>query len=425
LRSKKAPDWLRLDFFFAAAPSRTRGAESKRPHSICECAEAMLLSKENRGFDLDAADFDVIIAGAGVVGLAVARAIGGAGLSVLVIECAPRIGLGVSSRSSEVIHAGLYYPPGSRKAILCRRGADMLYRYCATRGVEARRVGKLVVATDPDQEEKLEVIARNAQANGVEDLVRMSEPEARALETDLRCRSALLSPSTGIVDSHSLMLALQGDAEAGGVGFAFNARIEGGALTEGGVVLHIRDRDSAEALSLRAKVFVNAAGLGAVAIARAIEGFPQAAVPPFHLARGCYFALAGSAPFCRLIYPIPVAGGLGVHLTLDLGGQARFGPDVEWVREESYEVDTRRADSFYAEIRRYWPQLAAGSLVPAYAGIRPKITGPGEPAADFRIDSPQEHGVAGVINLFGIESPGLTSCLAIGELVRDRLREMV
>ena len=373
---------------------------------------------------MDAADFDVIIAGAGVIGLSVARAIGDAGLSVLVIEGAPRVGQGVSARSSEVVHAGLYYPPGSRKAVLCRRGADMLRRYCATRGVEARRLGKLVVATDPDQEEKLEAIARNAQANGVEDLLRMSESEARALEPELRCRGALLSPSTGIVDSRELMLALQGDAEAGGVGFAFNARIEGGALLDGGVVLHIRDRDSAEAVSLRARIFVNAAGLGAVAIARAIEGFPQAAVPPFYLARGCYFALAGPAPFRRLIYPIPVDGGLGVHLTLDLGGQARFGPDVEWVRDESYEVDPRRADAFYAEIPRYWPQLPEGSLVPAYAGIRPKITGPGEPAADFRIDGPQEHGVAGVINLFGIESPGLTASLAIGELIRDYVREM-
>ncbi len=374
---------------------------------------------------MEAADFDVIIAGAGVVGLAVARAIGDADLSVLVIEFAPRIGQGVSARSSEVVHAGLYYPPGSRKATLCRRGADMLYRYCATRGVEARRVGKLVVATDADQEEKLKAISRNAQTNGVQDLVRLSESEARELEPDLRCRSALLSPSTGIVDSRGLMLALQGDAEAGGVGFAFNARIEGGALNNGGVVLHIRDRESAEALSLQTRVFVNAAGLGAVAIAREIEGFPQGAVPPFHLARGCYFALAGPAPFRRLIYPIPVAGGLGVHLTLDLGGQARFGPDVEWVREESYEVDPRRADVFYAEIRRYWPQLAEGSLVPAYAGIRPKITGPGEPAADFRIDGPREHGVAGVVNLFGIESPGLTSSLAIGELVQNRVREML
>ena len=373
---------------------------------------------------MDEADFDVIIAGGGVIGLSVARAIGDVGLSVLVIEGAPRVGQGVSARSSEVVHAGLYYPPGSRKAVLCRRGADMLYRYCAERGVEARRLGKLVVATDPDQEKKLEAIARNARATGVEDLVHMSGSEARALEPDLRCRGALLSPSTGIVDSRELMLALQGDAEANGVGFAFNARIEGGALLDGGVVLHIRDRDSAEAVSLRARIFVNAAGLGAVAIARAIEGFPQAAVPPFHLARGCYFALACPAPFRRLIYPIPVDGGLGVHLTLDLGGQARFGPDVEWVRDESYEVDPRRADAFYAEIRRYWPQLAEGSLVPAYAGIRPKITGLGEPAADFRIDGPQEHGAAGVINLFGIESPGLTASLAIGELIRDYLREM-
>jgi L-2-hydroxyglutarate oxidase LhgO len=374
---------------------------------------------------MDAADFDVIIAGAGVVGLAVARAIGDAGLSVLTIECAPRIGLGVSARSSEVIHAGLYYTPASQKAQLCRRGAEMLYRYCEERGVDSRRLGKLVVATDPDQEEKLEAIARNAQDSGVRDLSRLDGADARKLEPNLRCRGAILSPSTGIVDSRGLMLALQGDAEAAGAEFAFNARIEGGALTKNGVVLRIRDRESAQALSLGTKVFINAAGLGAVPIARAIEGFPRAAVPPFYLARGCYFAVAGPAPFRRLIYPIPVAGGLGVHLTLDLGGQARFGPDVEWVEEESYEIDPRRADAFYDEIRRYWPALADGSLVPAYAGIRPKIAGPGEPAADFRIDGPAEHGVAGVINLFGIESPGLTASLAIGELVRDRLREIL
>ena len=374
---------------------------------------------------MDAADFDVIIAGAGVVGLAVARAIGEAGRSVLTIERAPRIGLGVSARSSEVVHAGLYYPPASHKARLCRRGAEMLYRYCETRRVDVERVGKLVVATDPDQEEKLDAIARNAQAAGVGDLSRLDEAEARKLEPNLRCCCAILSPSTGIVDSRGLMLALQGDAEAAGVGFAFNARIEGGALNKGGIVLHIRDRDSAEALSLQTRVLINTAGLGATAIAREIEGFPRDAVPPFYLARGCYFALAAPAPFRRLVYPIPVVGGLGVHLTLDLGGQARFGPDIEWVQEESYEVDPRRAHAFYEEIRRYWPDLADGSLVPAYAGIRPKISGPGEPAADFRIDGPAEHGVASVINLFGIESPGLTASLAIGELVGERLREML
>ncbi len=374
---------------------------------------------------MDAADFDVIIAGAGVIGLAVARAIGDTGLSVLTIECAPRIGLGVSSRSSEVIHAGLYYPPASHKAKLCRRGAELLYRYCEERGVECKRLGKLVVATDPGQEEKLEAIARNAHDNGVRDLSRLDGADARKLEPNLQCCCAVLSPSTGVVDSRGLMLALQGDAEAAGVNFAFNAKIEGGALTRDGIVLHIRDRESADRLSLGTKVFINAAGLGATLIAQAIEGFPQDAVPPFYLARGCYFALAGPAPFRRLVYPIPVVGGLGVHLTLDLGGQARFGPDVEWVQEESYDVDPRRADVFYDEIRRYWPALADGALLPAYAGIRPKISGPGEPAADFRIDGPKEHGAAGVINLFGIESPGLTSSLAIGEFVRERLREML
>ncbi len=372
-----------------------------------------------------ASDFDVVIAGAGVVGLAVARAIAGAGLSVLTIERESRIGSGISSRSSEVIHGGLYYPPGSQKAILCRRGADLLYRYCEERGVEAKRLGKLVVATDAEQEGKLAAIADNARENGVSDLLPLDAAEAKKLEPNLRCCCAILSPSTGVVDSHGLMLALQGDAESVGVGFAFNATIEGGALEQGGIVLRVRDRDSAEPIALRAKVFVNAAGLGAISIARAIEGFPQEAVPPAYLARGCYFSLPGKAPFRRLVYPIPAAGGLGVHLTLDLAGQARFGPDVEWIEEESYEVDPRRADAFYSEIRRYWPDLADGALVPAYAGIRPKISGPGDPAADFRIDGPTEHGVAGVINLFGIESPGLTSSLAIGELVQERVRTMV
>jgi L-2-hydroxyglutarate oxidase LhgO len=374
---------------------------------------------------MDAADFDVIVAGAGVVGLAVARAIAEAGLSVLAIEAESKIGSGISSRSSEVIHAGLYYPPASHKAALCRRGAELLYRYCEERGVDFKRLGKLVVATDPDQEARLAAIAGNALENGVQDLLPLDAAEARKLEPNLRCCCAILSPSTGIVDSHGLMLALQGDAEAAGAGFAFNARIEGGALDKGGAVVRVRDRDSAEPIALRARAFVNAAGLGAISIAREIEGFPQDAVPPAYLARGCYFALPGRAPFSRLVYPIPVVGGLGVHLTLDLGGQARFGPDVEWIEQESYEVDPRRADAFYEEIRRYWPDLTEGALVPAYAGIRPKISGPRDPAADFRIDGPAEHGAAGVINLFGIESPGLTSALAIGELVRDRLREML
>jgi L-2-hydroxyglutarate oxidase LhgO len=367
------------------------------------------------------AEFDVIIAGAGVVGLAIAQALGNLGCSVEVIERAPRIGLGVSSRSSEVIHAGLYYPPSSKKAQLCRRGSEMLYRYCTKRGVGHRRLGKLIVATHPSQERQLDSITTNAEASGVRDLERLEAGEARRLEPDLSCSGAILSPSSGIVDSHGFMQALQCDAESMGVGFAFNAAIDGGALTKNGVILHVRDSASAETVFLKAKIFINAAGLGAISIARAIEGFPGEAIPTLYLARGCYFALAGRAPFRRLVYPIPESGGLGVHLTLDLGEQARFGPDVEWIDRENYVVDPRRADGFYREIRRYWRNLADDALTPAYAGIRPKISGPGEPAVDFRIDAEREHGVAGIINLFGIESPGLTASLAIGELIREHV----
>lgn len=372
---------------------------------------------------MSGANFDVVIAGAGVVGLAVARALGETGYKVLVTESAPTIGSGVSSRNSEVIHAGLYYPPDSLKARLCQRGAELLYRYCFDRGVGFRRVGKLIVATQPDQEAKLDQIASNALASGVRDLIRLEAAEARKLEPSLACCGAILSPSTGIVDSHGLMLALQGDAEESGATFAFNAKVVGGAVTQSGITLHIRDRASDDVSSLETRAFVNAAGLGATTLSRAIDGFPASMTPPLYLARGCYFTLSGRAPFSRLIYPVPVEGALGVHLTLDLAGQARFGPDIEWIDEIDYNVDPRRAEAFYDEIRRYWPALLDGALLPGYAGIRPKISGRGTPAADFRVDGPGQHGVAGLVNLFGIESPGLTASLALAELVRDRLSE--
>ena len=364
---------------------------------------------------------DVVIAGAGVIGLAIARALSGSGRSVLVIEAAASSGTGVSSRNSEVIHAGIYYPPGSLKARLCATGRDMLYRYCEARAVAHRRVGKLVVATERGQERQLEAIASTAATNGV-DAHLISSAQATALEPRLRCVAALHSPSTGIVDSHGLMLALQGDAQAYDTQFAFNTTIEGCELRQTGIDLFARDRASGSSFTFTADCFVNAAGLGAPSVAASLKGLPDSQ-PRGFLARGCYFSLRCKAPFARLVYPIPEHGGLGVHLTLDLGGRARFGPDVEWIDDIDYRVDPGRADAFYSEIRRYWPALPEGALQPDYAGIRPKISGPDAPPADFRIDGPREHGVAGCVNLFGIESPGLTAALAIAELVREKLLE--
>ena len=364
---------------------------------------------------------DAIVAGAGVVGLAVARALALSGRETIIVEGETIIGSGTSSRNSEVIHAGIYYPPGSLKARLCVAGRDLLYAYCAERGIAHRRCGKLIVATNDSQHGDLETIHARAGANGVTDLVHLTRAQAQSLELEVACTAALHSPSTGIVDSHGLMLALQGDLENHGGAIAFGTDIVGGAVDAQGATLRCRDRASGEAFDLAAPVFVNAAGLGAVALARSLDGFAQAHVPPAFLARGCYFSLAGRTPFSRLVYPVPEPGGLGVHLTLDLAGQARFGPDVEWIDAIDYTVDPRRADKFYGEIRRYWPALPDDSLQPSYAGIRPKISGPGEPAADFRIDGPAAHGVPGIVNLFGIESPGLTASLAIADEVLARL----
>lgn len=364
---------------------------------------------------------DAIVAGAGVVGLAVARALALSGRETIVVEAETIVGSGTSSRNSEVIHAGIYYPPGSLKARLCVKGRDRLYAYCAERTIAHRRCGKLIVATRESQHGDLETIHARADANGVRDLVRLTRVQALAMEPDVACTAALHSPSTGIVDSHGFMLALQGDLEEARGAIAFGTDIVGGAVEPQGAALRCRDRASGESFDLAAPVFVNAAGLGAVALARSLDGFPQPHVPPAFLARGCYFALAGRTPFSRLVYPVPEPGGLGVHLTLDLGGQARFGPDVEWIDTIDYRVDPRRADKFYDEIRRYWPALPDGSLHPSYAGIRPKISGPGDPAADFRIDGPAVHGMAGIVNLFGIESPGLTASLAIADEVLARL----
>ena len=357
---------------------------------------------------------EIVVAGAGVVGLAVARALALAGYEVLVLEAESAIGSVTSARNSEVIHAGLYYPPGSLKARLCVAGREQLYRYCAEHGVAAPRLGKLVVATTPEELPALDAVARRAASNGVGDLEWLDAGQAQVLEPALSCVAALLSPSTGIVDSHGLMLAYQGDAEAAGAQIVCRAPILGGRIVSGGLALEIGGEAS---MQLACRWLVNCAGLEAVALAGRIDGVPEAALPPAYYCKGSYYVLAGRPPFSRLIYPVPEHAGLGVHLTLDLGGQARFGPDVEWIDQPDYAVDIGRAAGFYAAIRRYWPDLPEGALQPGYAGIRPKISGPGEPAADFRIDGPAAHGVPGLINLLGIESPGLTASLAIGELV--------
>ena len=364
---------------------------------------------------------EAVVIGAGVVGLAVARALSLSGRETLVLEGAGQIGSETSSRNSEVIHAGIYYAPGSLKARLCVEGKRKLYRFCEERGLPHKRLGKLIVATEAGQLEKLDAIVAGARACGVDDLERLTRQEALALEPGLSCVAALHSPSTGIIDSHAFMLALQGDAEAHGAQIAFNTRAVGGAILQDGIHVRTRDQEGSE-LDLLASVVVNAAGHGAQPLARALEGFPGEHVPPQFYARGCYFSLSGKSPFQRLVYPVPVPGGLGVHLTLDMAGGARFGPDVEWIDGVDYTVDPRRGDVFYQEIRRYWPAIADGALLPSYAGVRPKLSGPGDPAADFRIDGPATHGVAGLVNLFGIESPGLTSSLALADLTLQTLQ---
>ena len=368
---------------------------------------------------------DTVVIGAGVVGLAVARALALAGREVLVLEQADTFGTETSARNSEVIHAGIYYPAGSLKARLCVPGRDLLYAYCAERGVAHRRCGKLIVACNAAQVDGLRVIEARARANGVTDLQWLTRAQALALEPQLDCQAALLSPSTGIVDSHGLMLSLLGDLEHAGGLLATNSEAN---------ELHVRvdkaqiaiDIIATDGTHLRARQLVNAAGLHAPALARRTQGLDARHVPPApaRWAKGNYFTLSGRAPFGHLIYPVVPrdSPSLGVHLTLDLGGQVKFGPDVQWVDSPTdLQVDPARAELFYDEVRQYWPGLPDGALQPGYAGMRPKITGPGEPAADFVIQGPGEHGVPGLVNLFGIESPGLTSCLAIGQLVAAEL----
>jgi L-2-hydroxyglutarate oxidase LhgO len=361
-------------------------------------------------------EVDCIVVGAGVVGLAVARALALAGREVIILEAAEGIGTETSSRNSEVIHAGIYYPANSLMARFCVEGRRRLYSYCEEKGVPHRNCGKLIVATNEQEDALLAGIKQRAETNGVEGMRILAREEAVAMEPALRCTSALLSPMTGIIDSHAFMLALQGDAENAGAVPVFFSPVLGGRMIDRKIEI---DVGGADPMTLRCRLLVNSAGLHAPDLARSIVGMPAARVPPAYYAKGNYFTLAGRSPFSRLIYPVPVPGGLGVHLTIDLGGQARFGPDVEWIDSIDYTVDPSRSDGFYEAVRRYWPGLKDGALQPGYAGIRPKIVPRGAPAQDFVVQGPQTHGVAGLINLFGIESPGLTASLAIAEHVLE------
>ena len=364
---------------------------------------------------------DCVVIGAGVVGLAVARALAlspaFAGREVMVLEAANAIGTGTSSRNSEVIHAGIYYPKDSLKAQLCVQGKAMLYDYCEERGIGFKRCGKLIVATNEAQVAQLQGIIAKAAANGVHDLVMLTREQAQALEPQLECTAAVHSPSTGIVDSHALMLALQGDLENAGGMVVLNSAVAGVSYAKDAIQIVASD-----GTELAASCVVNAAGLHAPTLARRMQGLDAVHVPPEFYCKGNYFTLSGRSPFSRLIYPVPEAAGLGVHLTLDLGGQAKFGPDTQWVDSaDDLVVDPARGDAFYAEVRKYWPQLQDAALIAGYAGIRPKINAAHEAAKDFVIQGPQEHGLAGLVNLFGIESPGLTSSLAIGQKVAQML----
>jgi L-2-hydroxyglutarate oxidase LhgO len=363
---------------------------------------------------------DVVVAGAGVVGIAVARALAQAGREVLVLDAAEGIGTGTSSRNSEVIHAGIYYPKDSLMARFCVQGRRMLYDFCRDRGVPFMNCGKLIVATSAEENDKLAGIQARAEANGVEGMRVLTAAEAQAMEPNLACTGALLSPTTGVVDSHAYMLALQGEAEHAGAMFVFHSPVLSGRADTDGVEIEV---GGAEPMALRCRLFVNSAGLHAPALARAIAGMPRQLIPQEYYAKGNYFTLAGRSPFSRLIYPVPVPGGLGVHLTIDLGGQARFGPDVEWIEPDAhgaldYAVDPRRSDSFYAAVRRYWPGLKDGALQPGYSGVRPKIVPKGAPAQDFVAQGGRVHGIPALVNLFGIESPGLTAAVALAEHVR-------
>lgn len=361
------------------------------------------------------------VIGAGVIGLATARALSMSGMDVLVLEQGPRIGEGVSSRNSEVIHAGIYYPAGSLKAELCVRGKHLLYDYCEAHQVSHQRIGKLIVAADLEDEAQLSVIEQKAMGNGVEDLEWLSQAQVQQLEPALQAVAALRSPSTGIISAHELMLSFQGDLEAHGGSVALATEVVDINFT--GSVFELDCISGGEAYQFASKRLINAAGLATQNIAAMLDE-SSVDIPPLYYCKGSYFSYQGRSPFSRLIYPVPEANGagLGVHATLDMGGQLKFGPDVEYIQNEDYEVSGQRIDSHVEAIRRYFPELDRDRLVPAYSGIRPKIQAPGEPPADFMIQGPGNHGIAGLVNLFGIESPGLTSSMAIAETVLDQLQ---
>ena len=363
---------------------------------------------------------DAVVIGAGVVGLAVARALAMSGREVLVIEAEAAIGEGTSSRNSEVIHAGIYYPRGSLKARLCVRGRDLLYGFCARNGVAAEAIGKLIVAVTPEELPALQALVATAAGNGVDNLQPLDAAAARTLEPALHCEAALLSPSTGIVDSHGYMLALQGQAEAHGAMVVHHTRVLRGRVGVSGVLLDIADADGAE-MTLSCRSIVNCAGHGAHAIARDMAGLDPCSIPPRYLAKGRYLTVSGASPFRHLIYPMPVPGALGVHVTLDLGGRIKLGPDISWVDEMDFTVEPEIIDGFRQSVRRYWPDVMERELELGYAGVRPKIHGPESSFADFMISGPEAHGIPGLVNLFGIESPGLTASLAIAEMVAGQI----
>lgn len=357
---------------------------------------------------------DCAVIGAGVVGLAVARELALAGREVIILEAEDAIGTHTSSRNSEVIHAGIYYPANSLKARFCVEGKQMLYAYCREREIPHQQIGKVIVATDESERDAVAGYIDKAAANGVDDLRMLSTKELSEMEPALNCIAGVFSPSTGIIDSHALMLSLQGDAENAGAMTVFKSPIESGRVTSDGIELEV---GGAEPMSITCNTVVNCAGLRAPDVARLLKGLSDDSIPPAYYAKAHYYTLSGKSPFNHLVYPVAHTAFLGVHVTIDMGGQARFGPDLDWIDSIDYTFDPAREPMFYEAIRRYWPDLQDGQLQPGYTGIRPKISGPKEAAADFRIDGPADHGVPGLVNLFGIESPGLTSCIAIGRHV--------
>ena len=359
---------------------------------------------------------DCAVIGGGVVGLAVARSLALRGREVIVLEAEPHFGSHTSSRNSEVMHAGIYYPTGSLKARLCYAGRNALYRYCAEHAVGHRRIGKVIVACDESEVATLEKYRKQAEINGCDDLRMLSGDELADMEPNVRCVAGFVSPSTGIIDAHGLMLAYIGDLEGRGGALALASPVLCGRVTSRGIELEV---GGAEPMALECRSVVNSAGFHAQAVARTIAGIPPASIPPTYYAIGHYYTLSGKSPFTRLVYPVARQDWLGVHVTIDLGGQVKFGPDFAWIDRIDYRFDSSREQAFYAAIRRYYPALEDGALQPGYTGIRPKIHGPGEPVPDFVIQGPRNHGVSGLVNLYGIESPGLTSSLAIGEYVAD------